>query len=204
MKIYLSAQWSRAFEIEGYARVLRQYGYAVVSTWHTSIDDDYDRSRWSEYARKDIQEVAQCSLYLAFTETEGAQSRGGRHVEFGWALNADDIEIAVVGPVESQFYTLADDYFLDFADFLRGHNLPGECPSCGGEGVIKRLLPSGPDIPTCIVCQGSGRDPAKSTRRMQANPLADKVGYENHRAEHDQDRMCMWGPVCTPMAEAPR
>ena len=28
-----------------------------------------------------------------------------------------------LGPVESMFYTLADEHFMDFDDYLRGYNL---------------------------------------------------------------------------------
>lgn len=40
------------------------------------------------------------------------------------------------------------------------HNIPDPCPACDGTGVTPRLLPSGADIPTCIVCKGNGLDPA--------------------------------------------
>lgn len=125
MRIYLSAQWSRRDEIEGYAVTLRDHGYEVVSRWHQELMGDDSANSvadWAKWAGADLSDIDTSETFLAFTEPRGTLSRGGRHVEWGYAI-AVPRECVVIGPIESQFYALGDDGFPDFAAFLAGQNL---------------------------------------------------------------------------------
>lgn len=123
MKVYLSAQWSRRDEIEGYAAVLRADGHEVVSRWHSELMGDDSANSvedWAKWATADFDDIYKADCYASFTEPQGTLSRGGRHVEWGAALcmvkAMKDGICVVVGPVESQFYALASDVMEDFWD----------------------------------------------------------------------------------------
>ncbi len=111
MNIYLSAQWSRRDEIEGYAKELRELGHTVTSRWHhgepMGDDSKPTRATWARWAQADLDDIAAADVFLAFTELEGTMSRGGRHVEWGVALSGNT-ELWICGQVESQFYALND------------------------------------------------------------------------------------------------
>ncbi len=116
MNLYLSAQWSRRAEIARYAALLREDGHEVVSTWHEGeAGGDHDESRWEEYAKQGEGEIISAQAFVAFTEPVGTLSRGGRHIEWGYALGIAlrGNPCIVVGPTESQFYALADERFDD-------------------------------------------------------------------------------------------
>lgn len=75
MRLYLSGQWSRRDEIAGYAELLRGDGHEVASEWHESagIAQDDDEASWEQYARADLQEIADMGvgIVVAFTEPGG-------------------------------------------------------------------------------------------------------------------------------------
>lgn len=122
MRIYLSAQWSRRDEIEGYAERLREAGHDVVSRWHSGMMGDDRRGSikdWRRWAHADLSAIDRCEAFIAFTEPQGTYSRGGRHVEWGYALANQLRPVEVVGPFESQFYALADQRWDDVDDMLR-------------------------------------------------------------------------------------
>ena len=124
MRIYLGADWKRREELQGYARDLEALGHIVTSSWLWTEANDKDyRSRWEEQAKMDCKNIAESDVCVFFTEQPGTMSRGGRHVEFGYALslqryNWNIRKTYVVGPIESQFYTLASGYASDFVELL--------------------------------------------------------------------------------------
>lgn len=123
MRIYLSAQWSRRDEIEGYAQTLRADGHEIVSRWHSELMGDDSANSvedWAKWANADLTDICKAEVYLAFTEPQGTLARGGRHVEWGFALATTRAikggECIVVGPIESQFYAVASAAVDDFAE----------------------------------------------------------------------------------------
>lgn len=112
MKIYLAARFSRKEELKGYAEQLRQRGHTVISSW---LDTDWtDRPGESsvappeyrkEWASRDLNDIDSVDMVISFTEQPGIANagRGGRHVEFGYAL-AKGKRLLIVGPAENLFH----------------------------------------------------------------------------------------------------
>lgn len=131
MKIYLCARYSRREEMRGYADLLQAAGHVVTSRWINGSHDlsdaatDLDRSK---LAREDYSDLSSADCVISFTEHPGApgRQRGGRHVEFGLALEQRKL-LVIVGPRENVFHYLLDISHCDtFAEALK--SLP-EVPS---------------------------------------------------------------------------
>lgn len=113
MKIYLAARFSRQEELCKYARSLETLGHVVTSRWLTGkhgwsgiSDHMIPAEEQAVFAREDLEDVEAADLIICFTEPSGSgPARGGRHVEFGYAL-ARGKRCMVVGPHENVFYTL--------------------------------------------------------------------------------------------------
>lgn len=122
MEIYLSAQWSRRDEMAANAKLLRIDGHGVWSQWHDILMGDDaaapNEHDWATWAKSDLADIARCDAFVAFTEPPGTMARGGRHVEWGYAIGAG-LRPIVVGPIESQFYSLRVHQFVDFEQFRR-------------------------------------------------------------------------------------
>jgi len=92
MKVYLAAPYSRKDEIKGYAEELRAGGVTVTSSWleepHTPTTQmqDLTHEEHLKYAVQDVKDVHAAKLLVFFTDPTGTIVRGGRHVEFGIAL----------------------------------------------------------------------------------------------------------------------
>lgn len=119
--IYISASYARKEEAEALAARIHALGqniYEVVSSWHTEppnkddgISDGLSFDEQKKFAKVDLEEVEACDLLIALTEGPASPySRGGRHVEFGYAL-ALGKDTWVIGPTENIFHTLSDDRF---------------------------------------------------------------------------------------------
>lgn len=112
MKVYLAAQYHRKEEIRKYADDLRHIGHEVTSSWleephapTTQLIDLTDQQH-RDYAIQDIVDIVQADSLVFFSVPDTELTvRGGRHVEFGYAL-ARGIPIIVVGPKENIFHYL--------------------------------------------------------------------------------------------------
>jgi nucleoside 2-deoxyribosyltransferase len=113
VNVYLAARYSRRLELCGYADELRGYGLTVTSRWlegnHQAENDQLHRGAEAErFAAEDLEDLRDACVLVAFSEVpRTTSSRGGRHVEFGYAM-ALDIPILVVGPREHVFCCLVD------------------------------------------------------------------------------------------------
>ena len=118
--IYLAARYSRAEELCGYAKVLRESGYEVTSRWLDGSSQISKEAKEVEastdsiplsgrlFAEIDYTDLLRSDTLIAFTEKPGAgPGRGGRHVEFGLAV-AWGHRIMIVGPRENVFHTLPE------------------------------------------------------------------------------------------------
>lgn len=110
MKVYISARYSRKAEVADVAATLTRRGFEVVSTWHTeehlpSVQlVEIPPGRLRLYARRDLLEIRLCEVFLLLSESDATWNRrGGRHVEFGYALGYHKA-IAVIGPRENIFH----------------------------------------------------------------------------------------------------
>lgn len=118
MRIYLSARYERRLELCGYREQIEQRGHTVTSRWlngapvgiEALIESDDEDGLWYRVmaAQDDMEDIESSDLLIAFSEPpESDASRGGRHVEFGFAL-ALNVPLWVVGPPENIFHWLTD------------------------------------------------------------------------------------------------
>ena len=114
MRIYLASRYSRRLEMLEIAEQLRRLGHTVTSSWITGkhetrpgIDANGTEEERRTWAEEDIKDLNYSEALVAFTEEPNAEGRGrgGRHVEYGFAL-ALDLLLTVVGPRENVFHCL--------------------------------------------------------------------------------------------------
>ena len=111
-KLYLAARYSRRNEMRSLASTLRCNGFAVTSRWLTE-DDPLDHKLgdqtpmfYTETARIDLEDIDNADTILFFAEDPLVGTpRGGRHVEFGYAI-ASGKRLCVVGGAENIFHYL--------------------------------------------------------------------------------------------------
>ena len=118
MKFYLAARYSRRNEMRAVARELESLGHTVGSRW---LHADPNRSD-VQAATEDIEDLRDASGLILFTEEPncGGRNRGGRHVEFGWAL-ASGMEVFIVGPRENVFHYMPEVKVFDTLQRLLLH-----------------------------------------------------------------------------------
>lgn len=112
MKVYLAARYSTKDQIAKYAEELRALGIEVTSTWleephsPTSQLNELEGEQHTFYALNDLRDVdaADALVFFSVPPTQ-PMVRGGRHVEFGYALGKR-LPIVVVGPKENIFHYL--------------------------------------------------------------------------------------------------
>lgn len=137
-KVYLAARYSRHVELQGYRDLLETLGVEVICRW---IDGDYPVGRdglsleppVEERARvafQDYEDLIQCETCISFTEEPRSKpGRGGRHVEFGIALESGK-QCIVIGPRETVFHCLPKVmHYEEWTDFLNVWfplSIPGE------------------------------------------------------------------------------
>ena len=110
MKIFLCGRYSRKHQFRELRTRLHTMGHIVTSRW---LDTDWEKKDDSgssaapaEYRKRhaveDLEDVGACDCLIAFTEEPRSNTRGGRHVELGYALACNKI-IYLVGPLEHIF-----------------------------------------------------------------------------------------------------
>jgi len=119
VKLYFAARFSRLPELVRFRDELTAaapgYGAEIEVNsrwllggheWVGTADDDIPVDRLAEFARDDIEDLMAADAMVCFTESpRSGPARGGRHVEFGYAL-AMGKRIIVVGYRENVFYCL--------------------------------------------------------------------------------------------------
>ena len=112
MRIYLAGSYSRREELLGYAGILEANGHTVTSSWlkgeHSEHDADIGRgidpSLARSFAEQDIEDIRTSDVMISFTGGSGeGNHRGGRHVEFGIAIERA-LLVGIVGPYENVFH----------------------------------------------------------------------------------------------------
>lgn len=131
MKVYLASRYSTKEQMAIYAAELRANGIGVTSRWidepHSSNIGGLPTSILSaeeilKLAEDDIEDVRKADLLVFFSvDPKIPVARGGRHVEFGYALGLGK-PILVVGPRENIFHYLPQIKFVqnfqEALDFL--------------------------------------------------------------------------------------
>lgn len=121
MRIFLSARYGRREELRRYAEELAAQGHVIVSSWiYQGEADDVNLSfaRARGLALDDLNELAESDVFIALTEDpESPYGRGGRHVEFGFAVHRYNEgllkAVIAVGPRENVFHALPEVHRID-------------------------------------------------------------------------------------------
>jgi hypothetical protein len=133
--VYLAARYSRRCEIALKADYLKGYGLEVTSEWlkePTVIDPNgtTDPGWWGTHALHDLADIEAADCLVLFAESpEDSYPRGGRHVEFGYALGIGK-RVIVVGPKENIFHALPNvERCETWLDACRALGVPPPSPS---------------------------------------------------------------------------
>lgn len=117
--LYIGADFSRREEMRKLMLRPEMFvQFTTTSDWlYTALDDKDYRKHWKREAMRDFANIDRSELCVFFTEEPGTKSRGGRHMEYAWALARGKNPI-IIGPVESQFYELAAQQFDTIEEFI--------------------------------------------------------------------------------------
>lgn len=133
MKVYLAARYGRLREMQEHRDQLAEIGISVHARWvdgqHEEIDGKATFAQEREFASDDCADLDESNLVIFFSEypEAGGRARGGRHVEFGMAVERwrhqfregiePRVRIFLVGPLENVFHTLpaVERHFEDWA-----------------------------------------------------------------------------------------
>lgn len=121
-RVYLAARYSRREEMLTVREDLAAADYVVTSRWvngahqaesgteHTPAEVEL----MARFAAEDLEDLRAADYFVSFQETPRRPStnRGGRHVEFGYAL-AIGKPIICVGPLEHVFTALPSVYWFE-------------------------------------------------------------------------------------------
>ena len=120
MRIFLSARYGRQKEIREHAADLERMGHVITSCW---IKGDHEAAPVEaavdslpvldscRLAQEDLVDLINSDVLINFTEKPSSpHGRGGRHVEFGFAmcmLRLHQLKaVIVLGPRENVFHAL--------------------------------------------------------------------------------------------------
>lgn len=114
LKIYIAARFSRRPEAHALAKLLQSRGHEITSRWVKPDSDHVTPTGLSEqaadaerqrFAVEDLEDVQACDWCISLMEEPRSNGRGGRHVEFGYALGLGKL-MAIIGPRETVFHHL--------------------------------------------------------------------------------------------------
>jgi nucleoside 2-deoxyribosyltransferase len=114
MKIYIAARFSKRHEANKLANFLQDLGHTITSRWvrpecdhvmPTGLSEQAEDSERQRYAMEDIEDVNNCDWMISLMEEPRNNSRGGRHIEFGYAL-ALRKKLTIIGKRETVFHHL--------------------------------------------------------------------------------------------------
>ena len=112
MNAYLAARYSRKKEIKSLIPVLLANNIAVTSSWlheeasETAHLDEFTPTFCRHTAKIDLDDIDNSDTFVFFSEDPNIGTpRGGRHVEFGYALSQGK-RMIVIGGEENIFHYL--------------------------------------------------------------------------------------------------
>ena len=127
MKVYSAGRYSRRDEFREYAKFISENGHEVTSRWlleneplNSNMGDHSDEF-YIHAAKVDLEDVDRADAVLFFSEDPKIGTpRGGRHVEFGYALGKGK-KILVCGPKENVFHYIDGvAHYNTIQDFMYG------------------------------------------------------------------------------------
>lgn len=121
-KIYLAARYSRNDEMRMYRDWFTRNGFTVTSRWIDCHPDITGTPQLTasftpgfltaspelcyQFAEYDLEDLDAADTIVNFTTVDGG-GKGGRHVEFGYALGKNK-NVVIVGPRENVFHTIPE------------------------------------------------------------------------------------------------
>lgn len=128
MRIYIAGRYSRRDEFRQVRDKLTKRGYTVTSRWLDENEPlqsqmgEHTTAWYQDTQEVDLQDVDLANAVLFFSEDPLVGiPRGGRHVEFGYALGKYK-DIFVIGPKENVFhYNYLVKHYASLEDFLACH-----------------------------------------------------------------------------------
>jgi nucleoside 2-deoxyribosyltransferase len=106
MKIYLASNYSTHPAMRDRAKELRDLGHEVVAEWISGTHNMDGAYADAKYAELDLRDIDAADAIILFTDSPpGSRSRGGKHVEFGYAL-AKGKRLFIVGTPANIFHHL--------------------------------------------------------------------------------------------------
>ena len=141
MKIYLAARYSRRIELCGYRVILKSYGHTITSRWlngeHEALDAIGTQANKAAWSFEDIEDIEEAEALFLFTEDadatrQGAGGRGGKWVEWGYAL-ALCKRLVIIGPQPSNTFTAFPgiDVYPDLTTYLFHERMLTHADLCG-------------------------------------------------------------------------
>ena len=132
MKVYIAARFSNRPEANRLAQILKLHGCEIVSRWVLPRSDHVVPTGMSEqaadderrrFAMEDIEDLESCEWCISLMEPPRGNGRGGRHIEFGYALGLGK-KMTIIGPRETVFHHLdcvqqfdtVDDFYEEIID----------------------------------------------------------------------------------------
>ena len=120
MKFYVAARFSRQEEMRSVRDKIVERGHEVTSNWLDEVTPEVkDAAFYEDTSRIDIVDIERADAMIFFAEDAYNQPpRGGRHVEFGYALGMG-LPIFVIGEKENVFHYTPHPYgHIHHHDFL--------------------------------------------------------------------------------------
>lgn len=103
MKIYLASNYTSHPLMREVAGALRERGHEVTSEWILGTHSGHDHAG---YAAIDLRDIDAADALIFFSQDfPGSRTRGGKHVEFGYALGKGKL-VCVVGEHRNVFHWL--------------------------------------------------------------------------------------------------
>jgi nucleoside 2-deoxyribosyltransferase len=133
MKVYLAGRYSRRSELRALIPLLKERNITVQSRWLNetlALDaklSDVSPALCREFAQVDLDDIDAADTLVFFAEDPLVGTpRGGRHVEFGYAL-AKGKRLVVIGAQENIFHFLPNTIiYSTVQDFLDAEGIPNE------------------------------------------------------------------------------
>lgn len=126
--VYIAARFSRRPEANALAQSLKKMGHTITSRWvlpdsdhvvPTGMSQQAADSERQRFAVEDVADVRAADWLVSLQEEPRSNGRGGRHVEFGYAV-ALGIRITAIGPRETVFHHLPEVEHFDTVEAFLG------------------------------------------------------------------------------------
>lgn len=133
MRVYLASRYSRRDEMARFAQYLRRSGVIVTSRWideRLALDptlNDCTPEHNLRVARIDLDDIDEADVVIFHSaDPLVGTPRGGRHVEFGYAMGVGK-RLVVIGGRENIFHFLpAVQHYATITEFLNAEGIGRE------------------------------------------------------------------------------